>query len=240
MMSSASSVGSATRSMRRWRPAAWQRRPGGVTARESRRYQSFTTECMAMTHETARESGRRLSEFDRSAATAEQLAVLDEILSGPRGSLEGPFLAWIRSPELATHAQRLGAFCRYRTGLPTRLSELAILVTAAHWRAQAEWQIHHPIALDAGLPADVADALLAGRRPAFDDPDDELIYAFATELYETRRVGAATYEQAIARFGDETVTNLVALLGYYALVAMTLNVFEMRVEGRGALPFPEA
>ncbi len=193
-----------------------------------------------MTNETAGERRFRLSEFDRSAASAEQLAVLDEILSGPRGSLEGPFLAWIRSPELATHAQRLGAFCRYRTGLPTRLSELAILVTAAHWRAQAEWQIHHPIALDAGLPGDVAQALLAGRRPAFDDPDDELIYAFATELYETRRVGTATYARAIARFGDETVTNLVALLGYYALVAMTLNVFEMRVEGPGPLPFQEA
>ncbi|MCG3102321.1 hypothetical protein MAQ58_23285, partial [Enterobacter sp. DRP3] len=49
------------------------------------------------------------------------------------GNLNGPFLGWIASPELAQHAQKLGAFCRYRTGLPLRLSELAILVTAARW-----------------------------------------------------------------------------------------------------------
>ncbi|MDR6495870.1 hypothetical protein J2797_005795 [Paraburkholderia terricola] len=73
----------------------------------------------------------RLPHFEPSDATPEQKAVLDEILSGPRGNLNGPFLGWIHSPELAQHAQRLGAFCRYRTGLPLRLSELAILVTAA-------------------------------------------------------------------------------------------------------------
>jgi len=84
----------------------------------------------------------RLPRFDTAHATPEQKAVLDEILSGPRGNLNGPFLGWIYSPELAQQAQRLGAFCRYRTGLPLRLSELAILVTAARWQAQAEWYIH--------------------------------------------------------------------------------------------------
>ncbi|MCQ4437856.1 hypothetical protein NO135_22915, partial [Clostridioides difficile] len=83
---------------------------------------------------------------DPASATDEQKAVLADILSGPRGNLNGPFLGWIASPELAQHAQKLGAFCRYRTGLPLRLSERAILVTAARWRSQAEWHIHHPIA----------------------------------------------------------------------------------------------
>lgn len=181
----------------------------------------------------------RLPEFNRDTATDEQKAVLDEILSGPRGSLNGPFLGWIASPELARHAQRLGAFCRYRTGLPLRLSELAILVTAARWRSQAEWHIHHPIALDAGLPAAVAEAIRAGTAPAFDDADDALIFRFATELHETKRVSDATYDAALARFGHQVVVNLVALLGYYALVAMTLNVFDMRADGQTALPFAE-
>src|SRR6478609_9614451 len=101
----------------------------------------------------------RLPPFDASHATPDQKAVLDEILSGPRGNLNGPFLGWIHSPELAQHAQRLGAFCRYETGLPLRLSELAILVTAAHWRSQAEWHIHYPIALQAGVPANVAGSI---------------------------------------------------------------------------------
>lgn len=177
--------------------------------------------------------------FDRAAATPEQEAVLDEILSGPRGNLAGPFLAWIASPELAEHAQRLGAFCRYSTGLPLRLSELAILITAVQWRAQAEWQIHYPIAIDAGVSADVAQALLEGRRPVFVDTDEALIYDFAVELYGAKRVSDMTFAKAEERFGHETTVNLVGLLGYYALVAMTLNVFAMRANEDEPLPFNE-
>jgi 4-carboxymuconolactone decarboxylase len=181
----------------------------------------------------------RLPEFQTTSATDEQAAVLQEILSGPRGNLNGPFLGWIHSPELAQHAQRLGAFCRYKTGLPLRLSELAILVTAARWQSQAEWYIHYPIALEAGLPAAVADAIHQGQQPVFDDADDALIFDFATQLYETKRVTDSTYENAVTRFGHVKVVNLVGLLGYYAMVAMTLNTFGMRAEGQTELPFPE-
>lgn len=181
----------------------------------------------------------RLPEFRLENASTEQKAVLDEILSGPRGNLNGPFLGWIFSPEFAQHAQRLGAFCRYQTGLPLRLSELAILVTAARWQAQAEWYIHHPIAVEAGVPAQLAEAIRIGSEPVFDDADDALIHAFATELYETRRVSDATYRNAVERFGHTVVINLVGLLGYYTLVAMTLNVFDMRAQGQNELPFAE-
>ncbi|HVE07305.1 MAG TPA: carboxymuconolactone decarboxylase family protein [Paraburkholderia sp.] len=181
----------------------------------------------------------RLPEFRLENASTEQKAVLDEILSGPRGNLNGPFLGWIFSPEFAQHAQRLGAFCRYQTGLPLRLSELAILVTAARWQAQAEWYIHHPIAVEAGVPAQLAEAIRTGSEPVFDDADDALIHAFATELYEARRVSDATYRKAVERFGHTVVINLVGLLGYYTLVAMTLNVFDMRAQGQNELPFAE-
>ncbi|MBN3815834.1 carboxymuconolactone decarboxylase family protein [Paraburkholderia sp. Se-20369] len=182
---------------------------------------------------------RRFPDFDRSTATPEQMAVLDEIVSGPRGSLDGPFLSWIHSPEFAQRAQRLGAFCRYETGLPLRLSELAILVTAAQWRSQAEWHIHHPIALKAGLPPEVAESIRRGDVPAFDDEDDRLIYDFAIELNLSRRVSDETYRRVLNRFGDVVLINLTGLLGYYALVAMTLNVFGIRADGQIALPFPE-
>jgi len=192
-----------------------------------------------MTNQTTERTTPRLPSFDAAHATPEQQAVLDEILAGPRGNLDGPFPGWIHSPEFAQHAQRLGAFCRYRTGLPLRLSELAILVTAARWHAQAEWFIHHPIARDAGVPDALADAIRTGRQPVFDDADDALIHAFATELYDTKRVSDATYARAVERFGVDVTVNLVGLLGYYALVAMTLNVFGMRANGQTSLPFPE-
>jgi 4-carboxymuconolactone decarboxylase len=181
----------------------------------------------------------RLPKFDAASAAPKQRAVLNEILNGPRGNLNGPFLGWIHSPDLAQNAQKLGAFCRYETGLSLRHSELAILITAARWQSQAEWFIHLPIAIDAGVPAELAEDLRAGKVPALENSGDRLIYEFATELYDTKRVSDTTYDAAVQRFGHVVVINLVGLLGYYALVAMTLNTFDMRAEGQSTLPFSE-
>jgi 4-carboxymuconolactone decarboxylase len=181
----------------------------------------------------------RLPPFDESQASPEQRAMLDAILAGPRKNLNGPFVAWIHSPQLGDLAQRLGAFCRYDTGLSLRLSELAILTTAARWQSQAEWHIHLPIAVEAGLSPTIAEQIRLGAVPAFSDDDDRLVWRFATELYQDKRVSDAVYQQVCQRFGLPVVVNLVALLGYYGLVAMTLNVFEMRAAGQLSLPFPD-
>lgn len=183
----------------------------------------------------------RLPQIAREQMTPAQAAMLDAILAGPRKNLNGPFVAWIHSPPLGELAQRLGAFCRYETGLPLRLSELAILATAAAWQSQAEWHIHLPIAVEAGLSPALAEQVRKGERPAFERDDERVVWQFATELYQRKRVCDATYEEACALFGLPVVVNLVGLLGYYALVAMTLNTFGMRAEGQGEgqLPFAE-
>src|SRR5690554_5952970 len=173
---------------------------------------------------------QRLPDFQLSEADERQKQVLESILNGPRGNLNGPFLGWIHSPGLAQHAQELGAFCRYKTGLSLRLSELAIMVTAARWKSQAEWYIHHPIAVDAGVSEELLEAIRCGQDPHFTQDDDQLIYTFVTELYENKRISDATFNKARERFGHVVVVNLVGLLGYYVLVAMTLNVFDMRAE----------
>lgn len=181
----------------------------------------------------------RLPDFVPEAATGMQKQVLQEILTGPRGNLDGPFLGWIHSPELAQHAQKLGAYCRYRTGLPLKLSELAILVTATKWQSQAEWHIHAPIAIQAGLSQELTEQLRTDATLSFQDDDERLIWQFASELYEHKRVSDAVYNAMIERFGLSVVVNSVGLLGYYALVAMTLNVFNMRAVGQQQLPFSE-
>lgn len=184
-------------------------------------------------------SQSRLPVFDAAHATPDQKALLDDILSGPRGNLNGPFVSWIHSPEFGQLAQKLGAYCRYETGLPLRLSELAILATAQQWQSQAEWYIHLPIAVDAGLSAEVAEQIRQGKTPVFALEDERVIWSFASELGERKRVSDATYARALELFGIKVVVNLIGLLGYYALVAMTLNVFGMRAEGQASLPFPE-
>ncbi len=181
----------------------------------------------------------RLSELRPEAMSLKQKEVLEEILRGPRQNLDGPFLAWIHSPELANQAQRLGAFCRYHSSIPLRFSELAILTTAALWQSQAEWLIHEPIALENGLSPDIVDALRVGREPHFEDEKERTVYQLTQSLYQHRRVPDALYNQARELFGEPALVELVGILGYYAMVAMTLNVFDVRLQTDRPLPFPE-
>jgi len=180
----------------------------------------------------------RLNTLDPDDLSEQQLSIYREILASRGGRIDGPFLPWLHSPILADRAQKLGAFCRFGTSLPARLSELAILFTARWWRADVEWHIHAPIAAEAGVSPTVIEALRAGEQPLFEQADEALLNEFTKELYEQRRVGDATYREAVALLGEQAVVELVGLLGYYALVAMTLNVFEVKTPDMTQSPFP--
>ncbi len=182
-------------------------------------------------------SNGRLPELIPDQLDPQQRSVYEAILASRGGSIAGPFAAWLRSPVLADRAQSLGEFCRYHTSLPARLSELAILITARQWRANAEWQIHAPIARREGLSDELISALQAGTEPAFRFEDEKIVYQLAMQLYESRRVSAATYQAAVNSLGETSVVELVGLLGYYTLVAMTLNVFDMQLTDPANRPF---
>lgn len=181
----------------------------------------------------------RLTPLTDANMDDEQRRVLSDILSGPRGNLDGPFLAWVHSPQLADSAQKLGAFCRYGTRLELRLSELAILLTAAWWQSQAEWQIHEPIARQAGLAEGVIEALRRGEEPPFERGDEHLVYRLGRSLYANKRIGQALYDEGVGAFGEAGMVELVGIFGYYALVAMTLNAFAVQRETEAPLPFAE-
>src|SRR5215212_3337967 len=114
----------------------------------------------------------RLPDLDLDNLSPEQRRVHDAIKSGPRGVVQGPLKVWLNSAELADRAQALGAFCRYGTVLPPRLSELAIITTGAFWKAGFEWAVHAPIAIKAGLDPDVVEAIRTSARPKFSNSDE--------------------------------------------------------------------
>jgi len=160
-----------------------------------------------------------------------QRRVHDAIVSGPRGRVRGPLAMWLHRPGLAEHAQALGQYCRYDSSLSQRLSELAIITMAALWKAEFEWWAHKPIALKAGISAEVAEQIRTGQSPSFDKEDEAVVHAFVHTLVETRQVPDALYEEANRVLGRDAVVDLVGLAGYYTLVSMTLNVFH--------IPLPE-
>lgn len=175
--------------------------------------------------------------LDEAGMTADQRRIHDEILSGPRGIVEGPLRVWLINPGLADKAQALGAYCRYGTRLPPRLSELAILVVGAHWRSGFEWHVHAPIAIKAGVPAAAVEAIRTGADPAFADVEARVVHAFARELVTRREVAEATYRQTVATLGLEATVDLVGVLGYYTLISMTINAFHVPVPGGAPEPF---
>lgn len=169
----------------------------------------------------------RFKNLTRARLTDAQRRVYDAIASGPRGDVQGPFKVLLSSPELADRVQRLGEFARYRTSLPPRLSELAILITARFWGAEFEWHAHVPEAIKGGLAPTVIAALAEHRRPVFENDDEAVLHDFCTELLERRRSTDQRFVDAVGCFGDAGVVELVGVLGYYSLLALVMNAFEI-------------
>jgi len=179
----------------------------------------------------------RLPDLDPEKFSPEQKKVHAAVLAGPRGRVVGPIKVWLANAGLAEHAQALGAYCRFNSSLPPRLSELAICTTGAFWKANYEWFAHAPLAIKAGIDPAAIEAIRTNGMPKFEKADEQAVYDFARELLTTRRVSAATFERAKKELGETSVIDLVGIIGYYGLVSVTLNAFELPLPDGEKLPF---
>jgi len=179
----------------------------------------------------------RFAPLAEAALSAAQRRVADAITQGPRGRLSGPFIALLRSPELCQRTQLLGEYLRYDSGIPPRLRELAILATARHWHQNYEWNSHAAIAERAGLPRALIDALGAGQPPDPLAADEAAVLGFCDELHQKHAVSDATYARAREVLGEAGVIELCGICGYYALLAMVLNVARTPLPAGATAPF---
>jgi len=169
-------------------------------------------------------SADRLPPIPPERWTEAQRETAGAMIAGPRGAVLAPFVPLLRSPELAEHVQRLGAYLRFRSALGVRLTELAILVTAAHYAQPVEWSIHKPIAAREGVAPEAIAAIERGERPAAMPDDEALVHDFCVELLQSRgQVGDTRWQAAVERFGEQAVVDLVATCGYYGLLALVMN-----------------
>lgn len=176
------------------------------------------------------------SESELSPKQAELLGDIQKTRG--KGVLGGPFAVFLQAPEYGDLAQKLGAFCRYGTSVAPHLSEFTILVLARFWRSQYEFWIHAPIAEKAGVKAETIQAIRTGRTLKL-RKDERAIYDFVAELHKTKRVSDKNYKRVHALFGDAGTVEFVGILGYYTLVAMTLNVFRVPLPESKSYPFAE-
>lgn len=170
---------------------------------------------------------QRLNAPDPATYNARQQEIHNEIASGPRGGVRGPLAVWLHRPDFAAKAQDLGKYCRYDTTLDPVLSELAIMVTGKVFGSEYEWQIHKGHALKTGLGADVIEAIRVGQTPAFPNREQEMVYRVALAAHTERRLGDAIYAEAREVLGDLRLVDLVGMIGYYTLISLTINIFDI-------------
>jgi len=156
----------------------------------------------------------------------EQKAYVENLAKPPRNNTTAlknpPFKVYMRSPALAGKLEEVSDYVRWGSGLPPRLTELAIMITARQWSSQWIWRGHYRAAVRGGLDPSVGADLAAGKRPEKMKQDEAILYDYATEMYRDKAVSDATFAAAVKELGEKGLIDLVATMGYYDTVAMTL------------------
>jgi 4-carboxymuconolactone decarboxylase len=174
--------------------------------------------------ESVRLVGDRFKPLTYDTMTPEQKKMVADILAGDRKNLGGPFNVLLRSPEMGDLAAQFGGSMRFHSSVPTKLNEMAIIITSRYWTAQFEWSAHKRAALQAGLSPAIVDAIANGQHPASLAPDEKAVYDFCTELLKTKQVSDATFAAAKNAVGEKGVVDLMGVMGWYQMVSMLLNV----------------
>jgi 4-carboxymuconolactone decarboxylase len=140
------------------------------------------------------------------------------------GSSTGPYHAFMRNPDLHRRLAPLRQRLREQTGFGPAFQELAILLTARHWRSPAMFEAHRPMAVAAGLSAAVIEAIQAGRRPEGMTEPEATLHDFVHGLLRTGHAADDRFARARAAFGEAGLLDMVALIGFYGMIAMILNL----------------
>ena len=168
--------------------------------------------------------GNRFKPLTWETLSPAQLKMVESVMSGKRGAMQGPYNVLLRSPELGNLAQQFGAHTRFNSSLPLALNELAILLVARFWSCQFVWWAHRRIAREAGLDEALIQAIATGQSPQNLAVDVAAVYGFCNELLQARAVSDVTYAAAVQLFGEAGVVDLMGTMSYYTLVCMSLNV----------------
>ncbi len=157
-------------------------------------------------------------------AVADYKALRGSDLTGP------PWSVLLRVPDQIVPALQIRLHYLNHSVLTPKLTEFAILTAARKWTNNWEWSAHSTAAANAGLSRDIMTAVAEGRRPAQMNDEEAIVYDFSLELQNNQSVSDPTYAKAVARFGEPGVVELASIQGYYAYLAMVMDVARIGVQ----------
>lgn len=199
----------------------------GESMKLSRMGAGVTLALMAATACVAQE---RLPPIAPDQLSDAQKKIVADIVSGPRGHLPPPMVPMLRSPELMVKIQGLGGYILFHNSLSPRIFEFTVMLVARQWTQQFEWRHHYPLALKAGVSQETLDAIAEGRRPAKLADDESIAYDFILEVLTNKSVSDATYGRYVAKFGEQSLMDMLGTLGFYTSMAMIINVDRTPIE----------
>jgi 4-carboxymuconolactone decarboxylase len=180
----------------------------------------------------------RLPELDPRYLNIAQSEVFNRIATGARGRVSGPFLALLHSPVLAGLVEQLGVYLRFRSAVPERTRELAILVVARHWHCGYEWAAHAPLAERLGVSHEALTRFGNGEKLGGDESELEtIVVQYCETLLSQGRVNDELYDRTRGLLGEQGIVDLTGLVGYYSLLALTLNGHDVAPPADADIPW---
>jgi 4-carboxymuconolactone decarboxylase len=162
--------------------------------------------------------------------STEQVAAKDrpiaEAIIASRGALQGPFTMFLHCPELAGRLAHLGAFVRFEGSLDMKARVLAAMTVAREFEAVYVWGAQTGGARRQGVPEETITAIRENHSRGI-SPEDAEIVEFTRQLLRRHRIDDPTASRMRARFGDDGFIQLTGAIGYYGMLAMTVNACEL-------------
>ena len=169
----------------------------------------------------------RIATIDKKEDLAPEHQPIYDSIAQSRGVVGGPFLALLHSPELAGRTAHLGSYLRFESSLDDKVVELAALASARELECKHEWAAHINHAQKAGIPLETIRAVHQLKDAEHFSFEDAQIISFVREMVRSHRVSETTFQALYGRLGERGMVELTATIGYYAMLACTLNVFDI-------------
>jgi 4-carboxymuconolactone decarboxylase len=161
----------------------------------------------------------------KDQVAAKDHATFDSIVAS-RGAVQGPFTMFLHSPELAGRLADLGAYVRFEGSLDMRVRVLAAMTAAREFEAVYVWGAQTGGARRLGVPEETIAAIRENHSRGI-PPEDAEIVEFTRQLLRRHRVDEASFKKIQSRFGDDGLIQLTGAIGYYSMLAMTVNACEL-------------
>jgi 4-carboxymuconolactone decarboxylase len=169
----------------------------------------------------------RIATIDKKEDLAPEHQHVYDAIAQSRGAVGGPWRALLHSPELAQRTMHLGSYVRFESSLDHRLVELAALVAARELGCKHEWAAHIGHAEKAGIPMETVRAVHEKKSAEHFTSEDAQVVSFVREILTSHKVSESTFQALYGRLGEKRFVELAATVGYYAMLACTLNAFDV-------------